>query len=153
MDRAESGLVIIGDRSIGADIRNPLLETLVGRACTIDGEIACEHDLRIEGTVHGRVECKGVLRVEAGARVLAEISAANVVISGYVEGHIACSGRAEIRRSGEVMGEMGTGTLVIEEGAAFDGEVHMAKAAPTNLAVDGPESRQAPSSENSPARP
>jgi cytoskeletal protein CcmA (bactofilin family) len=152
MDRAESGWVIIGDQSIGADIRNLLLETLVGRACTIDGELSSEHDVHVEGTVLGRVQCKGVLRVEAGARVLAEISAANVVISGYVEGHIACSGRAEIRRSGEVMGEMDTGTLVIEEGAAFEGEVHMAKAAPTNLAVAGPESRQAPPSKNSPAR-
>jgi cytoskeletal protein CcmA (bactofilin family) len=148
MDRAESGLVITGDQSIDADIRNPLLETLVGRACTIDGEISSEHDMRIEGTVLGRVDCKGLLRVEAGARVLAQITAANLTILGYIEGHISCSGRVEIRPSGQVTGEMGTGTLVIEEGAVFDGELHMVNRTAADLAVAGPESLQASPSRN-----
>ena len=56
----------------------------------------------------------------------ARIAAEHVTVLGEVNGAIECSGRVEIAASGRVNGEVTAGTLVIQEGAFFEGHLKMA---------------------------
>ncbi len=101
------------------------VETVIGRESSIEGTIRSEHSIRIQGTAHGEIECKRAVYVEDGARVSAKITAAEVSISGELEGQVYSSGRVEIKPSGRVTGEINAASLVMQEGAFFDGELHM----------------------------
>jgi cytoskeletal protein CcmA (bactofilin family) len=92
---------------------------------TVEGTIQSQHDLRIEGTVHGRVHCDGILMVSQGAHVDAEVDAADIIVSGALSGVIRCRGRLEIRASGSVSGDVTTNALVIVEGARYEGQIAM----------------------------
>ncbi len=63
--------------------------------------------------------------VEEGARVSAKIVAAEITIAGQVEGQLFSVGRVEIRPSGQVNGEINAASLVMQEGAFFDGQLKM----------------------------
>lgn len=92
---------------------------------TIDGTIRTDHDLRVEGSVSGRIQCDGVLLVAEGALVDAEIDAASIVVAGEMSGTVRCRGRLEIQATGIVRGDVRTGALVIHEGARYEGQIAM----------------------------
>jgi cytoskeletal protein CcmA (bactofilin family) len=54
--------------------------------------------------------------------VEADIRAQNVSVAGRFKGSIVVKGRAEIARGGRVDGNITSKTLVVEEGAIFQGQ-------------------------------
>lgn len=92
---------------------------------TVEGTLRTDHDLRVEGSVSGTIQCDGVLMVAEGALVDAEIDAASIVVAGEMSGTVRCRGRLEIRSSGIVRGDVQTGALVIHEGARYEGQIAM----------------------------
>ncbi len=123
------------------------VETTIGRESTVEGTIRSEHSVRIQGVVQGEIECKRAVYVEDGARVVStKITAAEVTISGELEGQVFSSGRVEIRPSGRVTGEINAASLVMQEGAFFDGQLHMKSRGQPGGATPGErESAPAPS--------
>lgn len=101
-------------------------ETVIGVGASIDGNVRSEQSIRVAGAVQGEIESKQRIVVEEGARVQARIVAEHVTVLGEVNGAIECSGRVEIAASGRVTGEVSAGTLVIQEGAYFEGHLKMA---------------------------
>ena len=53
----------------------------------------------------------------------AELKARNAVIAGTYKGNISLKGKLEITNTGRVLGDIKVGTLVIDNGAFFDGKV------------------------------
>ena len=99
--------------------------SLIDRHTTVDGTLATERDLRVDGQVLGSLQCGGVLFVAQGAEVDATVEAGTIVVSGMLSGTIICHGRLEIRPAGAVHGTVKTGTLVILEGAVYEGQLSM----------------------------
>jgi cytoskeletal protein CcmA (bactofilin family) len=56
------------------------------------------------------------------SQVEADIRAQNVSIAGRFKGSIVVKGRAELNRGGRVDGNITSKTLVVEEGAIFQGQ-------------------------------
>ena len=79
----------------------------------------------VEGTVKGKIECKGNIVVGAGGKVKADITAENAVIGGQVQGNIKVKRKLEITSSGRVKGDIETSSLIIGEGVVFEGSCHM----------------------------
>lgn len=100
--------------------------SLIDRFSSFDGTYRSEKDLRIEGEVKGTIECQGTLFVAQGADVQAKIEAASVTVAGEFKGEIHCRGRLQIMPSGRLRGKVTTDTLVINEGAFYEGELQMA---------------------------
>jgi cytoskeletal protein CcmA (bactofilin family) len=100
--------------------------SLIDRFSSFDGTYRSEKDLRIEGEVKGTIECQGTLFVAQGADVQAKIEAASVTVAGEFKGEINCRGRLQIMPSGRLRGKVTTDTLVINEGAFYEGELQMA---------------------------
>ncbi|MEZ4522242.1 MAG: polymer-forming cytoskeletal protein [Thermomicrobiales bacterium] len=107
---------------------------------TVEGTIRTDHDLRVEGSVAGTIQCEGVLIVAEGALVDAEIDASSIVVAGEMSGTVRCRGRLEIRSTGIVKGDVRTGALVIHEGARYEGQIAMeaVEAAPAIESEDDP---------------
>lgn len=99
--------------------------SFIDPASSVEGTIRTQRDLRVEGTVTGKVFCDGVLMVAEGATVDAEIEAAAIIVAGEMSGTVRCRGRLEIRSTGMVRGDVTTGALVIVEGARYEGQIAM----------------------------
>ncbi len=98
---------------------------VVDRQSQFDGTYRSEGDLLIEGTFEGQIDCKGTVIVAEGANVSATIQARNVVIAGSANGEFSCDERFTIQGTGEMRGKAQAATLVVEEGAFFEGEFKM----------------------------
>lgn len=90
-----------------------------------DGTYNSARDLRVEGQVKGTIVCKGTLHVAQGASVKASIEAEAISVAGELEGEINCRGRLELLQTGRVKGQISTQSLVIHEGAVYDGDLEM----------------------------
>jgi cytoskeletal protein CcmA (bactofilin family) len=118
----------------------------------LQGELRFETSFRVDGKLTGTVESEGDLIVGEAGEVDGEVRAGQVFISGTVRGTIHALRRVHIAPSGKVFAEVHTPSLVIEDGATFEGSCTMSRdttgretspAAPKLVTADGKiESRQ-----------
>src|SRR5215218_254939 len=100
--------------------------SLVDRHSAFDGDFRSQRDLRVEGELKGNVICDGTLFVSEGATIAAAVEAEHVTVAGELTGEIRCRGRLQILPSGRVRAGVSTGSLVIQEGAIYEGQLEMA---------------------------
>jgi cytoskeletal protein CcmA (bactofilin family) len=112
--------------------------SLIDRYSNFDGTFRSSRDLRIDGEVKGTIECQGTLLVAQGANVTAKVEAENITVAGDLNGDIRCRGRLQIMPSGRVRGKVQTETLVINEGAFYEGQLEMSSMAIEARPVTGP---------------
>ena len=101
------------------------LDTLIGNKTIFEGVLTSNEGISIEGTVKGKVECKGSVVVGKEGKVMADIIAENAFIGGQVDGNMKIKKRLEITSTGRVVGNIETSSLVIAEGVIFEGSCHM----------------------------
>lgn len=111
-------------------------ETTVARGDRVEGTIKAQQRVRVLGQVQGKIEALTVI-IEEGAKVNADVTADDVVVSGEYTGNLVCRGRLEVRPSGRISGRLETEKLMLHEGAAVDGEVHMIRPQPEEASVRG----------------
>jgi cytoskeletal protein CcmA (bactofilin family) len=100
--------------------------SLVDRHSAFDGTFRSQRDLRVEGELKGNVTCEGTLVVSEGATIAATVEAEHITVAGELTGEIRCRGRLQILPSGRVRATVSTGSLVIQEGAIYEGQLEMA---------------------------
>ena len=110
-----------GDSSVAFEAAS-----LVDRHSAFDGNLRAQRDLRVEGELKGNVSCDGTLFVAEGAVVSASIEAEHITVAGDLSGEIRCRGRLQILPSGRVRAKVATASLVIQEGAIYEGQLEMA---------------------------
>ena len=100
--------------------------SLVDRHSAFDGNFRSQRDLRVDGELKGNVACDGTLFVSEGATIAATVEAEHITVAGELTGEIRCRGRFQILPSGRVRANVSTGSLVIQEGAIYEGQLDMA---------------------------
>jgi cytoskeletal protein CcmA (bactofilin family) len=119
-----SGVTPMSEANGAAELENSF--SVIDRHSNFDGTFHANRDLRIEGEVKGTIECEGTLFVAQGANVSARVEAENITVAGDLNGDVRCRGRLQIMPSGRVRGKVTTETLVINEGAFYEGQIEMA---------------------------
>src|SRR5215218_6744238 len=99
--------------------------SLIDRHSAFDGNFRSQRDLRVEGELKGNVTCDGTLFVSEGATIAATVEAEHITVAGELTGEIHCRGRLQILPSGKVRASVSTGSLVIQEGAIYEGQLEM----------------------------
>ena len=96
------------------------------------GDVVFKDTLRIDGKFHGTIRGGQRLVVGEDAVVNADIDVKSVYVNGQLRGKIRASERVELHRTARVSSELASPTLVIEEGAWFEGTctTDLGKAAP-----------------------
>ena len=116
--------------TIAREIKDGSLSGFVGSGTVITGEASFKSMLRVDGRFSGRISSAGgALIVGAGGQVDANIEVAVATIHGVVNGDIIASDRIELGRAAKLNGNIQTPSLMIEQGAIFEGSCKMVKAA------------------------
>lgn len=97
-------------------------EVLIGKNTAINGNININGCTRIDGVIDGTLAVDSDLFIGESGMIRAAVYAQNATISGTVTGNIVCRGRLELMSTAKITGDIKCGTLVIAEGAAFNGK-------------------------------
>lgn len=108
--------------------------TFLGPNVTVEGTITGSEPILIEGTVRGKINLTGDLRVGTKARLEAAVHARNVTVEGKLTGDISADERVELVASATVDGNIKAPKIIVAEGAKFRGNVDMGSTRPKESA-------------------
>jgi len=112
--------------TLARDIKEGTLSGFVGGGTVMTGEANFKAMMRVDGHLSGRVNStSGTLIVGANGKVDANIEVAVAVIHGTINGDIIATQRLELGRAAKVHGNIQTPSLIIEQGAIFEGSCKM----------------------------
>jgi cytoskeletal protein CcmA (bactofilin family) len=112
--------------SLARDIKEGTLSGFVGGGTDVTGEANFKAMMRVDGHFSGRItSSSGTLIVGNNGKVDANIEVAVAVIQGTINGDIIATQRLELGRAARVNGNIQTPSLVIEQGAIFEGSCKM----------------------------
>ena len=112
--------------SLARDIKEGILSGFVGNGTALTGEANFRGMLRVDGRLSGTITSEeGTLIIGNNGQVDANIEVAVATIHGAVNGDIVASKRIEIGRTSKVIGNIQTPSLIIEQGAIFEGSCLM----------------------------
>lgn len=99
--------------------------TIIGESTTIEGNIASDESIRVEGDLTGNIDCKSDVTIGELGHVTGNINGSNVSVSGKVEGNIESSALTKVTETGKVLGDIETINLVVEDGGIVNGNCAM----------------------------
>lgn len=92
---------------------------------SMEGDLVCDSNLRIDGKVKGTVRTNSRLVIGENGSVDGEVYCKDGEIEGKVEGTVKASELMSLRSSARIEGDIETNKLSIEEGAVFTGNCTM----------------------------
>ncbi len=99
--------------------------TVISGSIKIEGELICNDDLTISGSIKGKVISKGNIKVEESGDVDASVEAVNLEVAGRVIGDMTVEEKVEIVTGGHAVGDISAERILIADGAVFRGNVDM----------------------------
>ena len=91
----------------------------------IFGDIDSDGDIRMDGVLEGKLNCKGRVVIGPEARIKGTINASNAEILGYVEGEISVTDLLSLKGTAVIKGDLIMGKFSVEPGASFTGNCTM----------------------------
>ena len=103
---------------------NEEFESRIGKGTKASGKLSFRGPVKIEGEAEGEITGEEVV-ITTGAVVSARISATKVTIAGAFSGEVTARERVELMATARVQCTISTPSLVLNEGAQFDGDCKM----------------------------
>ncbi len=94
--------------------------SLIGQDLTIEGNIISKGEVHVDGEVQGDIHCVSLIIGEK-AQVSGSVLAEDVIVRGRVEGELRGT-RLSLQATSHVEGDIIHKSLVIEQGAYFEGK-------------------------------
>ena len=116
---------MIGFRGTKKLIKKDTGVTILTSGCRFKGTLYCKGATRIAGQLEGEIISEGTLIVEETATVTAKVRAQEIIIQGTLKGKLDVSERAELTSTSCVDAVITTASLMIHEGARFNGSFAM----------------------------
>ena len=98
------------------------MNSMVGQDAVFQGDIKLDEGIIVYGTVYGNIQSKGAVRVSRTGKVHGDISASDIHVGGDVEGDVVVENRAVLGEASLLNGNLTYKSLIIEEGAQFQGQ-------------------------------
>src|SRR5262245_5059077 len=105
------------------------LNGFLDRGSHLQGELTFEATFRVDGRFNGTVRSQGDLIVGEGGDIEGNFEVGQILISGTVRGTVTALRKVEITATGKVYADLATPSLVIGDGAHFEGRCAMTRAA------------------------
>ena len=135
-ENAATPKALTESETIAREIKEGTLSGYVGSGSVVTGEASFKAMLRVDGHFSGKITSStGALIVGAGGQVDANVEVSVATIHGVVNGDIIAGQRVELGRAAKLNGNIQTPSLVIEQGAVFEGGCKMIQ---QKAAVDKP---------------
>lgn len=118
---------------MGKGKKTEAISTFLGAEAGIEGAIAFEGSIRLDGKVSGDISSEnGTLIVGETGRIEAVVKVDTAIVKGVVTGTIHARDRIELHPPARVTGEIAAPVVVIAAGVIFNGKCTMTSAA-TNV--------------------
>lgn len=95
------------------------LNSLV-KGTIVEGTVKSESDIRVDGTIKGKLVCDAKVIIGPTGYVEGEIRCQNAVVEGKFEGTLQVSELLNVRESATISGEVSTEKLIVQSGATFN---------------------------------
>jgi cytoskeletal protein CcmA (bactofilin family) len=102
--------------------------TMIAEGTTLKGDLHSNHDLRIDGTIHGNVSSSAKIVIGPSGKIEGNMEGRNADISGKVNGNIQVSEILQLRAQCQVQGDITAETLQVDPSAVFNGKCKMGTA-------------------------
>lgn len=103
------------------------LNGFLDKGSRLNGELHFETTFRVHGSFTGNVSSEGDLIVGEGGELEGQVQVGDLFVSGLVRGQVTARRRVHIAPTGRVYAEIETPTLIIDEGAFFEGHCSMTR--------------------------
>jgi cytoskeletal protein CcmA (bactofilin family) len=101
----------------------PSSPTLIGVGTSVVGDLQCEGDLVIGGSVRGDGLVRGSFTLFETGLWQGRVQAKFAVIAGEVEGEIRVADKLEIRKSARIRGLVSARSIAVAQGAVIEGDL------------------------------
>ncbi|TVR85296.1 MAG: cell shape determination protein CcmA [Spirochaetaceae bacterium] len=101
------------------------METVLAEDVEFEGELSFSDGLVIKGSLEGRIESKGDVYVNPGARVNATIFAGRISVKGSLMGEVHAAERIELFSGSELDGSVFAPDLIVQSGCRLNGNCSM----------------------------
>lgn len=112
--------------------------SLIGSGTVIVGEVTAKGDIRVDGSVKGKLSVNGKIVLGNSGIIEGEIKAGSADISGNVLGQMHISGALSMKATSKIEGDIKVGKLSIEPGAIFTGNCQMGNSTPVQGQIHQP---------------
>jgi cytoskeletal protein CcmA (bactofilin family) len=92
---------------------------------TITGDIVCDGNIRIDGTLKGNLSANGKVVIGPSGIIEGELNCQNADISGTVKAKVIVAELLTLKATSKLTGDINTNKLAIEPGANFTGACSM----------------------------
>jgi len=99
-------------------------ESRIGKGAKASGKLSFRGPVKIEGEADGEITADEIV-IASGAVVSARVSATRVTIAGSFSGEVTARERVELMPTAHARCTISTPSLVLNEGAMFDGDCKM----------------------------
>lgn len=103
-----------------ANVSNSIVE-----GTQINGNIIASNDIRIDGSLIGKLECKGRVIVGPQGKIEGDVKCVNAIIEGSFTGNIEVLELLAIKESANFNGDIITDKLMVHNGAYYNGNCSM----------------------------
>ena len=100
------------------------LNSLV-QGTVVEGSVKSESDIRVDGTIKGKLFCDAKVIIGPTGYVEGEIKCKNAVVEGKFNGMLLVTELLNVRESATVEGEVSTNKLIVQSGATFNVNCNM----------------------------
>jgi cytoskeletal protein CcmA (bactofilin family) len=97
--------------------------TFLGAGSIMTGDLQCQGDLVVAGSVTGDCICQGSFTLADGASWEGRLQANNAVIAGQVQGSLMIAEKIEIRKSARIRGSVSARSIAVAQGALIEGDL------------------------------
>ena len=91
----------------------------------LEGNIKCESDIRIDGTLQGSLECSGKVIIGSQGHIEGNINCENALVEGFFEGILIVKDTLNVQEHAVIKGDIKTEKLVVHSGASFNVSCNM----------------------------
>jgi cytoskeletal protein CcmA (bactofilin family) len=105
---------------------------IIGIGTKINGDVNSNGDIRVDGSLTGKLITKGKVVIGETGKVKGEINFKNSDVEGSIEGKIKVSELLSLKAKAHILGDIIASRLAIEPGCQFTGNCDMNATASVN---------------------
>jgi len=112
-------------KNVSPEDRKSEETTIISLGVKIEGKVKSNGNIRVEGQIEGDLISQGSIVIGGNGEVNGQVNADIISIAGSVNGTVKAKNKLTIEEKGNLKGDIFTKTLIIKEGAQFDGKCKM----------------------------
>ncbi len=103
--------------------------TIISLGVKIEGKVKSNGNIRVDGEIQGDITSQGNITIGENGEVNGQVNADIIAIGGNVTGTVNAKNKLVLEEKGNLKGDIFTKSLIVKEGAQFEGKCKMGDSA------------------------